>query len=361
MTRSLGSLLVALGVTMLCALLWINTANAQEAARAHFINVGRGDASLMEFPCGAVLIDAGGAVDSQAALTGYLDRFFSARPDLKRTLDAVVLTHGHRDHTRHIAAIMQRYSVRTIVVNGHFNKKGYQGLRTLIRAFPQTRIIVADAEHIPAGGLWDRDLDPLDCDGVQGGAFPDIRLLWGDARPRLPGWSEKFYKDENNHSVAVLVRWGNRRVLFTGDLEKQGLRELLARQGPLLRDVDLYQISHHGFRSGTIPEFLSHINPRVAILSRPGQRSWYAPTFKRFNEGLRQTRPATQVPLWTFGTGIAREADTRDVTGQRQGEKTRVTSTGTLSSAVYWTGRDGHIRVDLSGTGPLNVSLDGAP
>ena len=38
-----------------------NTAAAQEARKmiAHFINVGQADATLLEFPCGAILIDAG--------------------------------------------------------------------------------------------------------------------------------------------------------------------------------------------------------------------------------------------------------------------------------------------------------------
>ena len=37
--------------------------SGDDVMRAHFINVGQGDSTLLEFPCGIVLIDAGGRTD----------------------------------------------------------------------------------------------------------------------------------------------------------------------------------------------------------------------------------------------------------------------------------------------------------
>ena len=46
--------------TLLTAvLLSVTLASADPPMTAHFIDVGQGDATLLEFPCGAVLIDAG--------------------------------------------------------------------------------------------------------------------------------------------------------------------------------------------------------------------------------------------------------------------------------------------------------------
>src|SRR5262245_14054383 len=69
---------------------------------AHFIDVGQGSAALLEFPCGAVLIDTGGEegddFSGNANLSDYLDEFFTRRTDLGRRLDLVVLSHPHIDH-----------------------------------------------------------------------------------------------------------------------------------------------------------------------------------------------------------------------------------------------------------------------
>src|SRR5205823_3395789 len=62
---------------------------------AHFINVGQGASVLLEFSCGAALLDTGGEVNgdfnSTTALTTYLDAFFARRTDLKKTLGLVVI------------------------------------------------------------------------------------------------------------------------------------------------------------------------------------------------------------------------------------------------------------------------------
>jgi beta-lactamase superfamily II metal-dependent hydrolase len=70
---------------------------------AHYIDVGQGAAVLLEFSCGAALIDTGGEedeyVDGNARLMAYQKAFFARRGDLKKTLDVVFLTHAHAAHT----------------------------------------------------------------------------------------------------------------------------------------------------------------------------------------------------------------------------------------------------------------------
>src|SRR2546422_4998044 len=89
---------------------------------AHFINVGQGAAVLLEFSCGAALVDTGGEMSdsfsSTKALTGYLDAFFSRRTDLSKRLALVILSHPHIDHTRGLPTVMTRYTVQALVDNG---------------------------------------------------------------------------------------------------------------------------------------------------------------------------------------------------------------------------------------------------
>ena len=65
---------------------------------AHYINVGQANATLLEFPCGAVLIDAGDQdAKTKQHLKDYLTAFFARRTDLNNTLDLVIITHDHGD------------------------------------------------------------------------------------------------------------------------------------------------------------------------------------------------------------------------------------------------------------------------
>src|ERR1700709_786735 len=72
-----------------------------QSMRVHFIDVGQGAATLVEFPCAAVLVATGGETNadfkSDSELTAYLDGFFKRRPDLNNTFHLLVLSHAHVD------------------------------------------------------------------------------------------------------------------------------------------------------------------------------------------------------------------------------------------------------------------------
>jgi len=94
---------------------------------AHFINVGQAHSTLLEFSCGAVLIDAGAQDDtSQITLLNYLNVFFKRRSDLSRTLDLVLIRHNHIDHTRALRQIIEteKIAVRHYVDNGFTTGSG---------------------------------------------------------------------------------------------------------------------------------------------------------------------------------------------------------------------------------------------
>src|SRR5688500_9249837 len=92
---------------------------------AHFMDVGQGHATLLEFPCGAMLVDAGAADTAfTRRLVDYLHRFFARRTDLNRTLNAVLITHNHIDHTRALRTIVDSFTVERYIDNGFTTGSG---------------------------------------------------------------------------------------------------------------------------------------------------------------------------------------------------------------------------------------------
>jgi competence protein ComEC len=244
---------------------------ARDLAVAHFIDVDQGNAALLEFPCGAVLIDAGGrttaAVDH---LIGYLESFFARRTDLNRHLAAVFITHTHIDHNRGLRRVAETFSVDGYIHNGVPNGSGRNNaawMKTYVgnHSPPIPELAIDDATIAAAGitGQTGPVIDPVACQRID----PDIRVFSGRYREN-PGWSEGDFDNGNNHSLVIRVAYGRARILFTGDLEEPAIETLLARPhiaGQL--DADVYVVGHHGADNGTIPALLAAMTPQIALFS----------------------------------------------------------------------------------------------
>ena len=76
----------------------------------------------------------------------------------------------------------------------------------------------------------------------------------------------------NNLSVVTELTCGNRRLLFTGDIEREGLARL-TRSGKF-GQVALLKVPHHGARSSMERDWLKVIRPDIAVVSA-GRRNPY--------------------------------------------------------------------------------------
>lgn len=253
----------------LLAALSLGCATARPTLRLHFVDVGQGDATLLEFPCAAALIDTGGEESARFSgkerLSRYLERFFADRPELGGRLELLVLTHAHVDHTRGAKDVLELYRPRHVVTNGLERGSGRHGQRAAHRwaeggpAGPgQARLERVRARDVPPGGRTSAVIDPIDCDAVD----PELRVLWG-------GLDEaEAEQNGNNHSVVLHLRFGRASALFTGDLEKAAIARMLAlHRGHEALAADVYQVGHHGSRNATTPELLDAVRPKLAVIS----------------------------------------------------------------------------------------------
>ncbi len=69
----------------------------------------------------------------------------------------------------------------------------------------------------------------------------------------------------NNDSIMLLVRYGEKSFLLTGDIEKQGETAVLTERVDL--GTDLVKVAHHGSKTSSIEAFVAATHPSLAIIS----------------------------------------------------------------------------------------------
>ena len=340
---------------------------ASDVMVAHFIDVGQGAATLLEFSCGAVLIDAGGEqtdeVNGTANLLAYLDRLFARRTDLNRTIDLLVLTHAHIDHTRSVPDLIGRYRIRSTFDNGLRSGSGGAQQRRL-QDFAAAR---ADVEYqgietrdIGGGdGLTNQVIDPVNCAGTD----PRVRVLWGSVDAD-PGWSSGAFDNGNNHSVVVRVDFGESSFLFTGDLQEDAVEDLVATyQGTGTLDVDVYQVGHHGSHNGTTRELMEAMTPAVAVIAM-GNQGLSRATHSAYGYGHPRDEAVEQLRHAEYGVRARRAEPVTVPVGERgacsscKPPRPPVFANWTIERAIYGTGWEGTVRISARADGQMRVAAE---
>ncbi len=195
--------------------------------RVTFLDVGQGDATLLQAPQGAVLVDQG---PPEANVASQLRRFGISE------LSLLVLTHPQRDHVGGAANVLRSTRVR-IVLDPR-----------LAASAPEERAAIAEARsrrvHVETArpGLEYR------IGGLR------VQVLWPDG-PGVPS------EDPNLRAVVCLVSFGQTDVLLGADAESSVLLPLR------LPPVEILKVSHHGSADAQLPELLEELHPRVAVIS----------------------------------------------------------------------------------------------
>ncbi|MCS6800049.1 MAG: DNA internalization-related competence protein ComEC/Rec2 [Myxococcota bacterium] len=209
--------------------------------RVTFLDVGQGDAALVDLPDGSLLVvDTGGppGVDTGARV---LEPILRARR--RSRIDVLAISHPHPDHDG--------------------------GVRTLL-----SRFAVGELWH--SGRLPDEPGPPAPLTPLVG------RTLHVRAPPQLCGRSRSFgpaqlevlapcpradpLRSLNDDSLVLRVRFGRRAFLFPGDVEVDGERSLLRTAAHALR-ADVLKVPHHGSRTSSSAAWLATVRPTLAVIS----------------------------------------------------------------------------------------------
>lgn len=237
-TERLPAKALVLGLLAATFLTWLAVAQLPDG-RLHvaFLDVGQGDAILIQTPQGnQVLIDGG--PDPGVLLA----RLGAALPFWDHDLDLVVNTHADADHLAGLAPLLERYRTGRVLVNGftatsavysQWQANLAQTGTPVIRAQTGGRIRLDD-------GVW---LDILS---------PDAQLFSGTAA------------DSNNNSVVLRLSYGRFSVLLTGDVEAD-VEEVLQREGRWL-SATVLKVPHHGSLTSSTARFIAAVHPQLAVI-----------------------------------------------------------------------------------------------
>jgi competence protein ComEC len=232
-TAGLCSLIVLVWI----ARLWLSHPDGR--LHVTFLDVGQGDAAWLEMPNGrTMLIDGGGAYG-----TFDMGRLVIA-PYLWNTghwkIDCMVASHPQLDHMGGLSYIAKQFKIGEIWTNG---------------VEKETEFYHRFQEVVKAKGIPEK---------VVTRGFEPVR--WGKVRiqPLHPAPSDSTLSD-NDRSIVLRIDYGGESILFTGDIERPGERLLLGL-GRRLR-ATILKVPHHGSRSSIDSEFLSKVNPVMAVIS----------------------------------------------------------------------------------------------
>jgi competence protein ComEC len=238
-----------LAILMVSSLLWLGADRALIARekprgllRVSFIDVGQGDATLIDFPTGQLaLVDTGqgGRHPASRELRGLL----AARR--RSRIDLLVITHGHPDHYGGLPQLVREIEIGELWLNGQLLTEEEDGAmaRLVSSAMAQgTRVRFAPE-------LCDRN-------ARFGGA--DLEVLWP-----CPRYDAALGLNDN--SIAIRLGFGRRSFLLTGDLERESERLLVA--AGQIQAADVLKVAHHGSRTSTSPPFLAAVRPSLAVIS----------------------------------------------------------------------------------------------
>ncbi len=253
---------LAVGIAVLMtvsALTSLASAAPRGSLRITTLDVGQGDAILVEVSGRRMLIDGG---PDPLRLSAELDRII---PAWDRRIDVLVASHPHEDHLAGLPKLLDRYRVSAVI--GSEDRGGG-----------------------PAASSWREVLQRSHISYHQ--VFTGEAFQLGAARLSIL-WPDKTYislppgndgRELNDRSIVMRLDVPGFSALFTGDIESDIDARIMHN---ITAPVDLLKSPHHGSKTSASSALLRVLNPRVAVVSVGAKNTYGHPsadTLQRLGE-----------------------------------------------------------------------------
>lgn len=254
------------GCVVLC-LIWLvaRTPSLRHTLRVTFLDVGQGDAALVELPDGATwLVDAGGnaiaddpvaAAASGRAIARVLEAYGRDHVDL------AILSHPHPDHYLGFTALVDSVPIDELATARETpgEDRHEPGVRT---------------PRLPGFAMIAKTL----VDHGTRIVHPELGVVRDEAGVELRVWGPRFAERDgdplveatdpvrtvNDNSLVVAIRYRGRTILFAGDIEAEGEHALVAAG---IGHVDVVKVPHHGSPTSSSAAFVTATRPSLAVIS----------------------------------------------------------------------------------------------
>lgn len=204
---------------------------APQPFTVHFIDVGQGDAALVQTSSGHnILVDCGGlqgGFDTGSRIIVPYLRYLGVD-----RIDLLALSHGHHDHAGGAAGVARLINIYKLLLP---QEKPSDDVKKLLCHIPPQNIIKAEEGSIYTVGSC--RIEVLAACSSQGGG--------------------------NESSVIMRVSEPEGSVLFTGDADES--MELLA--AGKIKPAGVLKVAHHGSNYASTPVFLRRARPALAVIS----------------------------------------------------------------------------------------------
>lgn len=243
------------------------------------LDIGQGDAILLEAPDGQVILVDGGP-DKKV-----LRRLGEELPFWERKIDLIVLSHPHEDHLAGLIPILGRYQIGGVMITGVMSTNtSYGYFLEMVTEKNIPLILVEQAQTI---------------------AFDDLKL---EIVYPQSSFRARRMSNINNSSIVMKVIYKDFEILLTGDAEEEQERELLA--SGLNLQADILKAGHHGSDTSSTEEFVRAVDPEMVLISNGVGNSYGHPsprTLKRFERlgiPIRRTDQEGTITIRTDGQTI---------------------------------------------------------
>jgi competence protein ComEC len=221
--------------------------------RLSMLDVGQGDALLVDLPDGRLmLIDGGGSTSTSSRFNlGRRVLLPVLRARRRQRIDVAVVTHPHPDHYGGLLTTLHELEVGELWLGPGSDGPDAPAALAALRADLAHRGVVLRTPATLCGRPWRFGAARIDvlapCTG-------------GRVAPRTNDQAV------NDQSLVLRVAFGERALLLTGDAGAAAERQLQA-ESPAELAVDVLKVGHHGSRFSSSPGFLAAVAPRVALVS----------------------------------------------------------------------------------------------